>query len=173
MIYLGLVLGALFLLFLFVKAATAKNRADDLVYPGDAVKEETIKDLIIKCARRYGLDPAIALAICEIESSFNPQAVNPGDPSYGLFQITPALAQDFGLVHDYKAVSSAEIKMIMDPETNCEIACWYLQKLVSRYVLDVAVQMYNVGEAGYLQGRRASGYLERFKVAYAKWRAAL
>jgi len=173
MIYLGLALGALFLLFLFVKAATAKNRANDFVYQGDVDKKQSIKDLIIKCAHRYGLDPAVPLAICEIESSFNPQAVNPGDPSYGLFQITPALAEDFGFVHDCKAVSSAEIKMIMDPEANCEIACLYLQKLVFKYVLDVAVQMYNVGEAGYLQGRRASGYLERFKVAYAKWKVEL
>lgn len=135
---------------------------------------ESIRDLIIRVANSEGVNPAIILAIAEIESSFNPEAVNPLDPSYGLCQITPALAQDYGLVKDYKSPTDEEIKNLVDPEVNVRIACRHIKRLLSKYSLDVAVQMYNVGVRGYLElGRRALGYLERFNRAFESWSARL
>lgn len=131
-----------------------------------------LTDLIKAKASDYGLDPAIMLALAEIESSFNPRAVNPSDPSYGLFQISPALAQDYGYVANYKAITEKEKELLLNPEVSADIACRHMARLLKSYDLDTAVQMYNVGVSGYLNGKRAQKYLEKFKKAYQRYKAS-
>lgn len=47
-------------------------------------------------ARRYGalysVEPALVMAVMQVESHFNPAAVNPTDPSYGIMQMLPSTA---------------------------------------------------------------------------------
>lgn len=136
---------------------------------GPVIGEFDILARIESKAQSWGLQPAIAKAIAKVESNLNPWAKNPADPSYGLMQITPMLAQDYGLVKDYKNPTQAEINKLYDINKNLDVGCPHLKKLLSKYSFNEAVQMYNLGERGYLLGRRNSTYLERVKVAYGKY----
>lgn len=128
---------------------------------------ENIQELIKFKARKFGLDVALVRAIIKIESNFEARAKNPADPSYGYMQITPMLAQDYGLVRDYRNPTYAEIQKIYEPSNNLDIGCWFLSNLLKRHSFDEAVQMYNIGETGYsVYGRRNLSYLEKVRKAY-------
>lgn len=128
-----------------------------------------IDALLTRQANRFDVEPALVKAIAKVESNFKPTAKNPLDPSYGLMQITPMLAQDYGYVKDYKRVSRKEISALYDPEINTEIACRHLNYL-SAFGYVAMVHGYNVGISGYFKGRRnqkyfnlVSKYHEQFK----------
>ena len=145
-----------------VMAKRVKNVGQDIILP-----QIDIQNLIIEKAKHWNLDLALVKAIVKVESDFNPNAKNPADPSYGLMQITPMLAQDFGLVRNYKNVTKAEIAAIYEPSKNLDVGCWYLGDLFGKYKFNEAVQMYNVGKTGYLiNGARNSGYLEKVRKYY-------
>src|SRR5579862_4962027 len=61
------------------------------------------------------------LAIIWSESTGNPNAINPKDPSWGLMQITLPIAKAFGMVTDYRK--------LFDPETNVRIGAAFLAHL--------------------------------------------
>jgi soluble lytic murein transglycosylase-like protein len=130
----------------------------------------TIDSIIADNANRYGVEEALVRAIIKVESDFNPNAVNPSDPSYGLMQIMPILAEDYGFVKDWHNVTEAEIAMIRLPENNVQIGTRFLAKLVKKYPQGVAIQMYNVGEAGYNSGHRAAEYLAKVTRWYNEYR---
>lgn len=130
----------------------------------------TIDTLIAEAARHYSVDAALVKAIAMTESSLNPNAVNPSDPSYGLCQIMPILAEDYGIVKDYHNPTEAEIAMIKDPETNLRICAWHMKHLMEKYTLEVSVEMYNVGESGWLQGRRNSAYVKKVLGYYTTYK---
>ena len=121
-----------------------------------------VKSKIIFYSNLYDLDPSISFSIAMIESSFNPNAKNPNDPSYGLFSLTPALCFDYGLIENYKEPSEEEIKKIYNIDNNSRIGVKHLKKLFSLYPEDQAVQSYNVGITGYLKGKRAVSYLNKY-----------
>ena len=105
-----------------------------------------LESLIVSKAKEWKLSPALVKAHARVESNFNPMAKNPSDPSYGLMQITPALAYDYGLITNYISPSELEVEMIFNIDNNLSIACWFMSRLHSRYGFDQAVQSYNVGE---------------------------
>jgi len=125
-----------------------------------------IESLIRTSASVYGLEPALVYAIAKVESNLNPLAKNPADPSYGLMQIMPMLAQDYGFVKDWRNPTSFEINSLYDPNISLTIACQHLARLLRSYSMDVAIQMYNVGETGYKRGIRAKSYLEKVRGYY-------
>jgi len=125
-----------------------------------------IEDAILNKATAYGIEPAIVKAIVKVESNFDPRARNPADPSYGLMQITPALAYDYKLITDYKNPTSYQIELIYDIHNNLDVGCWFLSRLLGKYSFDQAIQSYNVGERGYYLGRRNPDYLKKVKAAY-------
>jgi soluble lytic murein transglycosylase-like protein len=128
-----------------------------------------VQERIAYHASQWGLEVALVKAIAKVESNFNPAAKNPSDPSYGLMQITPALAYDYGgLVRDYQSPSDLEIEMIMDINNNLSVACWFLDRL-ERYSFDQQVQSYNVGETGYKRGYRNYDYLEKVRSYYEQY----
>jgi soluble lytic murein transglycosylase-like protein len=102
----------------------------------------TLKALATQKAQDNGLEPALVFAIIKHESNWNPSAVNPSDPSYGLMQLN---AHFFGVV--------------TDPSENLRIGCQLLGDLMSRYDMSTAIQMYNAGEQGFLNGVRVPAYL--------------
>ena len=162
----GFLMAAALLLSKKVEAATRSVRE---LTPIPTVKiTSSLDEMIKEAAFKYGVDARIVKAVAMTESSLDPNASNPSDPSYGLMGIMPILAEDFGIVKDWHNVTEAEVAMIRDPETNLRIGAWYLSRLLSKYPFVTAIQMYNVGEAGYNSGHRNSGYLAKVKAHYAE-----
>ncbi len=128
-------------------------------------KSQILKQITSR-AEFWNVEPALVKAIVRVESNFNPTAKNPADPSYGLMQITPMLAQDYGRVKDWRNPTKAEISMLYEPVWNLDIGCPHLSKLRKKYSFDIAVQMFNTGEYGYISGVRNSDYLQKVKVQY-------
>ena len=94
------------------------------------------KELIVRMADEYGLEPWHIAAVIRCESSFNANATS-GVGARGLMQIMPDtgqwLAGKFGEDGDFNPDS------LYDPETNMKYGCWYLNWLMGRYGRDVAL----------------------------------
>lgn len=130
--------------------------------PLEKINPYVLNKIIYYC-RLNDLDPEIALAVAMIESSFDPNKKNPSDPSYGLFALTPSLCYDYGLITNYKNPSQDEINKIYDIDNNCRIAIKHLKKLITLYPEEQAIQSYNVGITGYLEGKRNLFYWNKYQ----------
>lgn len=86
-------------------------------------------------ARRFGLDPALVLAVMAVESGFRADAVSPAD-AQGLMQLIPQTALRFG------------VRDAFDPRQNIEGGARYLRWLLSLFRGDVVrvLAAYNAGE---------------------------
>jgi len=133
--------------------------------------EVDLEGIIKTNAARWEIEVALIKAIIRRETNFNIKAVNPSDPSYGVMQITPILAQTYGIVKDYKHPTQMELAQIMAPEVNVNLGSQFLSYLTGKYPFDIGIQMYNVGEAGYNSGRRASAYLADVKRFYNEYKS--
>lgn len=102
------------------------------------VSKGDIKRLIIKIASEEGVDPAIALAIAEQESGFNPKAhrATKDEDSYGLYQINKKSHPDY--------------KGGFDPEANIRYGLRYFKGQLARAKGNVplALAAYNGGWGG-------------------------
>lgn len=141
------------------------------ILPGEKGLTPELERLMADKADQYGVDRVLVKAVAKVESNFNPRAMNPADPSYGLMAITPILAQDFNLVKDYRYPSSAEIERLYDLDNNLYVGCSQLAHLTRIRPFDTAVQMYNVGQTGYMNGARNYDYLNKVRSYYEKYRS--
>lgn len=163
----GFVLAAVLLMAKKAEGATSTMKP---LEPIPVREVETIDGLISYVAAKYKVSASLVKAVAMTESSLNPNATNPSDPSYGLMAIQPILAEDFGTVKEWQHPTEAELSMLMDPLTNLSIGAWQLHRLTSKYPLDTAIQMYNVGETGYnVKGYRNSKYLATVKSYLVKF----
>jgi len=167
--FLVIGLGCLALFFL-VKGLGASPVSSGKPSLPTGTKNVPYSDIILMSSRTWGVPSALIRAVVMKESSFNPNATNPNDPSYGLMGITPILAQDFGLVKDYKNPTEAEIANLMRPEVNINAGTRQLSRLLSKYAFDTAVQMYNLGIAKYNRGFRVPEYLTKVKGFYNEYK---
>lgn len=150
----------------------AYGSASKPVPAGRPAGYESIDEVVAENASRYGVEAALIKAVIRTESNFNPNAENPSDPSYGLMQITPGLAEDYGVVKDHHNPTEAELASMKTISVNVRIGTWFLSRLLKKYPFDTAVQMYNVGESGYNnEGHRAAGYLAKVKGYYNEYLA--
>ena len=156
------------LIFIFL-AVLSFYFFDRKILPGAKGLTPELERLMASKADQYGVDRALVKAVAKIESNFDPRAKNPADPSYGLMQITPMLAQDYGLVKDYRNPSSLEIERLYDLNNNLYVGCSQLAHLTRIRPFDVAVQMYNVGQTGYMNGYRNYDYLNKVRSYYEKY----
>lgn len=167
---MGLVLAAILILAGFAEGKASE--ASSVVSPS-VPSVPTIDSLISKYGYRFGVDTALIKAHIMTESSGDPNAVNPSDPSYGLMGITPRLAQDYGFVKDWRMPTDAEIAKLKDPAINIEIGTRFLSYLHGKYEFEIATQMYNCGEHGYnVNGVRVPAYLSRVRRYYDEFRSA-
>ena len=94
------------------------------------------KDLIVRMADEFTLEPWHVAAVIRCESSFDPMAEsNVG--ARGLMQIMPDTGE--WLAGKFNEKDGYDPNSLYDPETNLKYGCWYLNWLMSRYSGDVVL----------------------------------
>lgn len=159
---------ALAILFLLTKKAEGSTvqTSKQVNVPKQTVR--TLDDIIYDNAVRYNINEKLIKAHIQVESSWDVDAVNPNDPSYGLMGISTKLAQDYGLCRDWRNVTPEEVEAIKNPENNIAAGARFLNYLhiYKKYPFEVATQMYNCGEQGYKNGVRVPEYLAKIERYY-------
>lgn len=152
---IGVVVAAVVLIFLMGAGSLA---AGAVVSSGG----RDVRTMIKETAVASGVDPALMLAICQTESNFNAGAINPGDPSYGLFQIQVFWLSSFGY--------NADWNLLMDPEFNAQIACQIISYFQGKgFSFPSQADIYNVGETQWRKGVRNVAYRDRVTNAYRSY----
>ena len=106
-----------------------------IVPRGMGVASPGITSLITGIANAQGVPPALALAVAQHESGFDPNAQNSTSSAAGLFQLINATQQQFGVTNPY------------DPTQNATAGITYLQQLLQKYNGDqnLALMAYSCG----------------------------
>ena len=99
-------------------------------------RAEQYKQQIQKYCDKWDVDPALAYAIMQTESSFNPKAKSPV-PAYGLMQIVPRTAGADCAQSLKKPFSAPTGNYLYEPENNIEMGVHYLYLLKKRYYTNV------------------------------------
>jgi NO-binding membrane sensor protein with MHYT domain len=99
-----------------------------------------ITALATEIAMAHRIDPRLVLAIIATESSFQVNAVSPGN-AQGLMQLTPATARRFGA------------RNILNPAENIRAGTKYLRWLLAYFEGDISLALagYNAGEGAVLR----------------------
>jgi soluble lytic murein transglycosylase-like protein len=117
---------------------------------------------IQRAAHNSGVDAALIYGVVMTESSGNPNARNPSDPSAGLMGVTPLIGRYYGGINGSDAEVLAEL---LHPEPNLRAGSAFLAHLRTRYAGAMPVvtwiQAYNLGEAKFNAGKRVPDYAER------------
>jgi len=141
--------------------------------PRDYSKTEIIL-LTKKWGLIYGIDSLIIEAVIQVESNYNPKAVNPADPSYGLMQIlhrengwstAEALLKQLGKSIPENLEEMKEY--LFNPNNNIELGGFYIKTILNKYGFD-NIDIYNIGETSYSRGYRNIDYKNKVHSAYFK-----
>lgn len=104
----------------------------DLVPDHIKTRAEQYKNEVEKYCRLYDVEPALAFAVMQTESSFNPKAKS-HVPAYGLMQIVPASAGADCAQSLKKPFTKPTANYLYKPENNIEMGVHYLHLLKKRY----------------------------------------
>jgi soluble lytic murein transglycosylase-like protein len=97
---------------------------------------DPIREIALAASRRHSVDPALVMAVIDVESAFRPEAVSPKG-AMGLMQLMPQTAANLGVAEPF------------DPNANIEGGVRHLRALLDRYQGDqrLALAAYNAGAA--------------------------
>lgn len=126
--------------------------ADALGDPGLAIRFDSARSsghprafarFVEAAATRHGLDPNLLFAVMRVESIYNPRIVSYAG-AIGLLQIMPRTGR---LIAHSMGREDFTVDDLLDPETNVELAAWYLASLIERFDgrLPLAIAAYNGG----------------------------
>ena len=126
-----------------------------------------LRQLAEAASRRYGLDPALVLAVVAVESGFRPEAVS-AKGAQGLMQLMPRTAASLG------------VQDPLDPEQNLDAGVRHLEALIKLYAGDLrrALAAYNAGQGaverhgGVPPYRETRAYVKRVLARYRAKRPA-
>jgi soluble lytic murein transglycosylase len=105
---------------------------------------EPLPHVLVPAARRFGVDPALVLAVMRRESSFRPDARSAAGAE-GLLQLKPATAERLAALLGVPGGVGARLR---DPETAIPLGAHYLGLLLARFgEPGLAVAAYNAGPA--------------------------
>ena len=102
-------------------------------------RAEQYKAEVEKYCRKYDVNPAMAYAVMQTESSFNPKAKS-YVPAYGLMQIVPSSAGQDCAQSLKKPFTQPTANYLYEPENNIEMGIHYLYLLNKRYYTGVTNQ---------------------------------
>jgi len=141
-----LVVGAV-LLFFGVKKVRAKTN------------DEKFRPLVRKWASLRNLDPALVWGVMMAESSGNPSAENPSDPSAGLMQTIPLISRAYA---EIIGTNAEVLEQVKNPDVSMQAGTGFLEHLQRRYAAtkpaEEWVQAYNLGEPNFDKGHRVPEY---------------
>ena len=80
-------------------------------------------------AQEYQLDPYLVLAVIWAESSFRPE-IHSRVGAMGLMQIMPSTGE---WIAGKLGIEDFEAEMLLEPQTNIRIGCWYLHYLEQQF----------------------------------------
>lgn len=151
-----LLLAAVGAIWLLTVAANEAKGASNGMIPVAVAQWQGIAE---KYAQAYSiLDPEEILAIIWGESTGNPRASNPGDPSWGLMGVTSLIAQAYG------GFDPSDTSWHEDPDKNVKAGAGFLADLKNKYSADPNwVAAYNEGETQYRRGVSDQGYVNAFQ----------
>jgi soluble lytic murein transglycosylase len=93
-------------------------------------------ELIARHAEVYRLDEKLVWSIIYEETYFRAWKIG-ADDEIGLMQVTPAVAREWaketGMRELARQVAEDLDGVLLDPERNIQIGCWYLEKLREEY----------------------------------------
>lgn len=115
--------------------------------------KSTWDTLILLKARQYQIPSMVVKAHICVESEWNPEAVNPADPSYGLMGIELPTAHAF--------LPTLTAQDLLEPSQNVDVGCRIIAQNITRYrgAWPDAIATYNAGKAM----RDAAGYYVNHK----------
>ena len=90
------------------------------------------KDEVSKQAKRFDINPAVAMAVMHTESFFNPKARS-HIPAYGLMQLVPKSGARDAYIYIYKKDRLLKSDYLYIPPNNIELGCAYLSINRHRY----------------------------------------
>ena len=108
----------------------------DLVPDHIKTRASQYKNEVEKYCLKYNVDPALAFAVMQTESSFNPKAKS-HVPAYGLMQIVPSSAGADCAQSLKKPFAKPTANYLYHPENNIEMGVHYLYILRVRYYTKV------------------------------------
>lgn len=103
----------------------------------------TFSEYVVKYSDEYELDKNLVYSIIKAESGFDHQAISPRDAK-GLMQILDSTGE---WAAEKIKIEDFESSMLLEPETNIRIGCWYIAKLLDQYNqnTELALAAYNAG----------------------------
>ena len=104
----------------------------------DVPLDASLQEHIVKQADKYGIDPAIVIAMAYKESTYNEKCIGDGGDSYGLLQVQPKW--------HYERMQKLNCTDLLDPYQNVTVAVDYLAEQIDRYGdLAKGLTAYNAG----------------------------
>lgn len=100
------------------------------------VRAAHYRETVRRQANRFGIDPALIMAIIHTESYFNPFARSP-DGALGLMQLIPHYAGKEAYAWIYKEQKTPSDDYLYNPEKNIELGAAYFSLLLKRYFSDI------------------------------------
>lgn len=96
------------------------------------IRAGDFKDEVGKQAKRFDIDPTVAMAIMHTESYFNPRAKS-HIPAYGLMQLVPKSGARDAYIYIYKKDRLLKSDYLYIPPNNIELGCAYIAMNRHRY----------------------------------------
>jgi soluble lytic murein transglycosylase len=92
--------------------------------------------VIQRQANIYRLDPDLVWSVIYEETYFRPWKIG-ADAEIGLMQVTPAVGREWatqtGMRELERQMAADPQNLLLDPEKNIQIGCWYLEKFYEQY----------------------------------------
>lgn len=120
--------------------AKAQTEQTALPTPPDKPRpsKKTLKPLIDRTAKQYGVERELVHAVVAAESAYNAHAVSRAG-AVGLMQVMPRTAADYGVT---------DANALFDPKVNVKTGTRHLKRLLRKYKNDYGrvIMAYNAGE---------------------------